>query len=58
MKELNIQNPNEVIGKVVRIVCENKVLLEDVVCSVSQPTSNKTYVNLTSGQLLFVEPEE
>lgn len=55
---LNIQNPNEVIGKVVRIVCENDVLLEDVVCSVSQPASNKTYINLSSCQLIFEEPEE
>lgn len=58
MNGLNIQNPNEVIGKAVRIVCENRVLLEDVVCSVNQPSSNKTQLNLSIGQLIFEEPEE
>ena len=58
MSGLNIQNPNEIIGMVLRIVCENNVLLEDVVCSISQPTSKKTQINLSTGQLLFEEPEE
>ena len=58
MTGLNIQNQNEMIGKVVKIVCENNVLLEDVVCSVSQPASNKTHINLSSCQFIFEEPEE
>ena len=58
MSGLNIQNPNEIIGKVVRIVCENNVLLEDIVCSIGQPKSNKMQLNLSTGQLTFEDPGE
>ena len=58
MMQLNIQNSTEVVGKIIKLVCDHKVLLEDIVVSVDSKTTNIICLNLTTGQLYFEEKEK
>lgn len=55
---LNIQNPNEAVGKIVKVVYENKLIVEDVVMSVDTSTHNVVCMNLSKGRITFCETEK
>ena len=52
---MRIQNPNEVVGKTIRVVIDHNIVIEDIVISVDSKIPNKVCLNLTTGQLLFEE---
>ena len=49
---------SKAVGSIVQIVLNGDTLLEDVVCSISHPTPNKTLLNLTTGQFSFEKTEK
>lgn len=55
MNSIGIQDPKKMVGTVVKLVCDDKVLFEDVVCSVMQSAPNKVQLNFPN---LYVSLEE
>lgn len=58
MINLNIKSPDEINGRILRIVCEDKTLVEDVVCSIGHPKPGITQLNLTTMKLILEEYED
>ena len=52
---MNIQNPNEIVGKTITVLIDHNIVIEDIVISVDSKTPNKVCLNLTAEQLLFEE---
>ena len=57
MINLNIKTPDDINGKILRITCEDKPLVEDVVLSIGHPEPGTTQLNLTTMKLILEEYE-
>lgn len=52
------QNPNELVGKIVKLVCDEEIVFEDVICSVGCLSTDKIQLNFSITQLVLEEVEE
>lgn len=41
------QNPNELVGKIVKLVCDEEIVFEDVICSVGCLSTDKIQLNFS-----------